>query len=364
MKVDNIRTVLITGGAGFIGSNLAERLLKTPGVKVRILDNLSRQGSVRNLEWLRAKERDNNLEFICADVRDAKAVHLAVAGISEIYHFAAQVAVTASLEDPVTDFQVNALGTLNVLEAARKSKLRPFLLFTSTNKVYGALHSVPIIRSGAHYHPKVRDFHGVDESQHLDFHSPYGCSKGTADQYVRDYARIFDLPTVVFRMSCIAGPRQFGNEDQGWVAHFVYSALADKPITIYGDGLQVRDILHVRDLIDAIIAARMNASVTRGKVYNMGGGRLRALSVLEMIHAIEKVFDRKVAIRRETVRPGDQPLYISDTAKFTYDTGWEPRLRIMNILAEIRAFWCGNLDNAEGQSENKIPVSTSAAEVA
>lgn len=338
MKLRETRTALITGGAGFIGSNLAERLLSMRGTRVRIFDNLSRAGVAKNLEWLQ-KKADGKLEVIEGDVRDPKAVAKAVSGVSEIYHFAAQVAVTSSVLDPATDFQVNAVGTFNVLEAARQSGRKPFLLFTSTNKVYGALESVAVIESRTRYRAKNPLFHGVDEMERLDFHSPYGCSKGTADQYVRDYARIYGLPTVVFRMSCIAGPRQFGNEDQGWVAHFLYSVLEGKPITIYGDGLQVRDVLHVHDLVDAMQRVRALIEVTRGNVYNVGGGPSRAISILEMLRAIEKETGVAVQLDHGGVRPGDQPLYVSDTSKLERHAGWRASRSIVQILSDIHAFW-------------------------
>ncbi len=338
MKGNEARTVLITGGAGFIGSNLAERLLQTPNTRIRIFDNLSRAGVARNLAWLKEKAH-GNLEVVEGDVRNAEAVRKAVDGAAEIYHFAAQVAVTTSVDDPGLDFQVNAVGTFNVLEAARKSSLKPFFLYTSTNKVYGALESVPVVADGTRYRAKDSLFNGVNEFQCLDFHSPYGCSKGTADQYVRDYARIYDLPTVVFRMSCIAGPRQFGNEDQGWVAHFLYSALTGKRITIYGDGLQVRDILHVHDLMDAMVKVREESETTRGQIFNVGGGMQRAFSVMEMLHAIEEVTGKTVRLEHREVRPGDQPLYISDTSKLELLTGWKPRRDLKTILGDIREFW-------------------------
>lgn len=341
MKLREMRTALITGGAGFIGSNLAERLLSMHGTQVRIFDNLSRSGVTRNLEWLQ-KKADGNLEVIEGDVRDARAVAKAVAGATEIYHFAAQVAVTSSVRDPATDFQVNAVGTFNVLEAARHSGQKPFILFTSTNKVYGALESVAVVEDGTRYRAKDSRFRGIDEREPLDFHSPYGCSKGTADQYVRDYARIYGIPTVVFRMSCIAGPRQFGNEDQGWVAHFLYSVLEKRRITIYGDGLQVRDVLHVHDLVDAMQKARTQVDVTRGNAYNVGGGPSRAVSILEMLQAIEK--ETRVAVRLDYggVRPGDQPLYVSDTSKLERHTGWSAKRSLARILSDIHAFWRSN----------------------
>jgi CDP-paratose 2-epimerase len=343
-KTDHSKIVLITGGAGFIGSNLAERLLAEPETRVRVFDNLSRAGVERNVDWLQSLPQSSRLQVIEADVRDAAAVRRAVDGVSEIYHLAAQVAVTTSVEDPTTDFEVNAIGTFNVLEAARRSRLKPFLLYTSTNKVYGSLESVPVQLQGTRYCAQQPGFCGVNESTPLDFHSPYGCSKGAADQYVRDYARIYDLPTVVFRMSCIAGPRQFGNEDQGWVAHFLYSVLSARPITIYGDGHQVRDILHVYDLIDAILAARNAPSQTRGEVYNLGGGISRAASVLEMLRSIERMTGEPLHLNYSDVRPGDQPLYIADTARLEHDTGWRARRSLADTLESIHAFWQSNSD--------------------
>ena len=217
MSVEGTKTVLITGGAGFIGSNLAERLLDEPGTRVRILDNFSRRGVMRNLDWLRSKADRTRLEIVEADVRDAAAVRRATRDAAEIYHLAAQVAVTTSVDDPRTDFEINAMGTFHVLEAARASGRKPFVLFTSTNKVYGSLEGVPVKVKGTRYVAQNAKFNGVDENELLDFHSPYGCSKGAADQYVRDYARIYGLDTVVFRMSCIAGPRQLAMKTKaGW----------------------------------------------------------------------------------------------------------------------------------------------------
>jgi len=352
MKSNGIRTVMITGGAGFIGSNLAASMIGAPGVRVRILDNLSRKGVVKNLQWLESKAGKENLEVVIGDVRNPDVVKRAAAGAAEIYHLAAQVAVTSSVVNPVEDFDVNARGTLNVLEAARLSGMKPFFFYTSTNKVYGSLSSVAIVEGGESYRAQDPAFRGVNESQRLDFHSPYGCSKGTADQYVRDYARIFGLPTVVFRMSCIAGPRQFGTEDQGWVAHFLYSAIAGRPITIYGDGLQVRDVLHVHDLIDAIHAARKHLDITAGKIYNLGGGVSRAYSVLQMLRAIERCTGAVIRTRFDKLRPGDQPLYISDTRNLEKDTGWSARRRLRDVLDDIHAF------AKENQTENGTLQST------
>lgn len=346
------RTALVTGGAGFIGSNLASRLLSEPDVKVRVFDNLSRRGAGHNLAWLESQpQARTRLEVVRGDVRDASAVSTAVAGVSEIYHLAAQVAVTTSLEDPTSDFEINALGTVNVLEAARATGSKPFLLFTSTNKVYGSLKDVGVEVEGSRYRAVATNFNGVGESQCLDFHSPYGCSKGAADQYVRDYARIYGLPAVVFRMSCIAGPRQFGNEDQGWVAHFLYSVLRGSRINVYGDGFQVRDVLHVDDLLDAMMLARAKIDRTSGEIYNLGGGMERVLSVLELIRAIEKKTGKSLHLEFSQVRPGDQPLYISDTTKLQQHTGWRPTRSIERILDDLHAFWLDHGDTIARETD-------------
>ena len=360
--VENI--VLITGGAGFIGSNLAQRLLSTSTSRVRIFDDLSRSGVELNLAWLRSLEGSDRLEFIEADVRSATAVHDAAKDANEIYHLAAQVAVTTSIDEPRTDLDTNVVGTFNVLEAARRCGQRPFTLFTSTNKVYGSLDGVPAEVHGTKYRAQNRAFRGVTESEPLDFHSPYGCSKGAADQYVRDYARIYDPPTVVFRMSCIAGPRQFGTEDQGWVAHFLYSVLEGKPITIYGDGFQVRDILHVHDLIDAMMAARQAVKRTAGQIYNLGGGLERSISVIEMLRAIAHETGVEPILRYSNVRPGDQPLYISNTDKLTAHSGWSPRRSCAETLQAIHAFWKENRRLIDGQRGTLMPQELVGQEVA
>jgi len=260
---------LVTGGAGFVGSNLVNNLL-SDGCSVRILDSLSRSGTQNNLAWLRSQHGNGQLEFIQADIRDFASVRAAVNEVDAIYHLAGQVAVTSSVDDPRLDFEINTVGTLNLLEAARLSDRKPIIVFTSTNKVYGEMESVVTVEQESRY--TYRDLpHGVSEAQPVDFHSPYGCSKGAADQYVRDYARIYGLRTVVFRMSCIYGPRQFGTEDQGWLAHFTIASETEKPITIYGNGKQVRDVLFVDDLVRAFRLAVEKIDVTAGQVYNIGG---------------------------------------------------------------------------------------------
>src|SRR5579872_6912571 len=337
------RSVLIFGGAGFIGANWAHYLLRNTDAQVHVFDNLSRQGVAHNLADLRkAAQGTGRLKITLGDVRERAAVSRAVASATDIFNFAAQVAVTTSIDDPRLDFDVNLGGTFNILEAARESGNRPFLLFTSTNKVYGDMGDVPL--SSTRLRHQYAEMRGISEERPVDFHSPYGCSKGAADQYVHDYARIYNLPTVVFRMSCIAGPRQFGNEDQGWVAHFLYSVLSGTPITVYGNGCQVRDVLHVHDLIDAMMAARNAVERTRGNVFNVGGGLSRAVSVLELLQEIERRVGKPPRCRFREVRPGDQPLYISDTSKLQTLTGWAPARSLGATLDAIHVFWQHNHD--------------------
>ncbi len=340
-KLELFRTVLIFGGAGFIGSNWAHHLLEHTEAKVHVFDNLSRPGVRHNLANLqKAAGRSGRLQVTAGDVRDAALVESAVRNATEIYQFAAQVAVTTSVSAPRLDFEVNVGGTFNILEAARKSERRPFLLFTSTNKVYGNMANRPL--NALARRCEYRDHRGVNESQPLDFHSPYGCSKGAADQYVRDYARIYGLPTVVLRMSCIAGPRQFGTEDQGWVAHFLYSALAGAPLVIYGDGRQVRDVLCVYDLLRVFELARAKQSTTAGEVYNVGGGPENSLSLLELMDLVEEVTGRRVRYECDQRRPGDQLVYITDTTKLQRDTGWKRQYGVRQTLAEMHAWWKQN----------------------
>lgn len=315
---------LVTGGAGFVGVNLADRLL-TEGKKVLLYDNLSRAGVENNVAWMQEKWGDN-LQVTIADIRDRAAVAAAVNGAAEIFHFAAQVAVTTSLEDPFYDFEVNALGTLNLLEAIRHSAHQPPALFASTNKVYGDLDDLGMVMNGTRYYPDNAFFrqHGIGEKRSLDFHSPYGCSKGVADQYMLDYARTFGLKTVVFRMSCIYGPHQFGTEDQGWVAHFLIQALKNKPITLYGDGKQVRDILFVEDLVNAYLLAMKNINKISGNAFNMGGGVHNTISLLELCDMIGEISGNKPDVQFDDWRPSDQKYYVSDFSKFNAITGWQP----------------------------------------
>jgi CDP-paratose 2-epimerase len=334
--------VLITGGAGFIGSNLANRLLSS-GRNVLIFDNLSRAGSELNVGWLREAHADR-LQVAVADVRDRQALRAAVRSAEQVFHFAAQVAVTTSLVDPLHDFEVNVGGTVNLLEEIRRLDNPPPLLFTSTNKVYGGLSDLALEGHCTRYQPLDAALRtGINEDRLLDFHSPYGCSKGAADQYVRDYARTFGLPAVVFRMSCIYGLHQMGNEDQGWVAHFLIRALEGKPIVIYGDGMQVRDILFADDLVDAFLLAQANIRTLSGQAFNIGGGLGNTISLLELLDLMEQLQGTRPAIRSREWRPGDQRYYVSDTRRFKAATGWAPKVtaragieRLFHWLAESR----------------------------
>jgi CDP-paratose 2-epimerase len=314
---------LITGGAGFIGSNLTHRLIRE-GHSVMVFDDLSRRGTDKNVAWLRAEHGDA-WTLLEADIRNSEALRQAAADVDVIYHLASQVAVTTSVHDPRHDFEVNALGTFNVLEAARLSGRNPIVLYSSTNKVYGGMEEVVVVESEMGY--AYRDFpQGIPETHPLDFHSPYGCSKGAGDQYVRDYARIYDLPTVVFRQSCIYGPRQFGVEDQGWVAWFTIAAVTGQPITIYGDGKQVRDVLWVDDLLDLYQAAGDRIDVAAGQVYNVGGGPQNVLAVWsELGPALEALLGRSIDVEYDEWRPGDQRIFVADIGKAERELGWRPK---------------------------------------
>jgi CDP-paratose 2-epimerase len=317
-------TLLITGGAGFIGCNLAHYYLRQKRPVV-IFDNLSRRGTPHNVAWLR-EQHGAALEFVQGDVRDFAAVQRAAADAEVIFNLASQVAVTTSVADPRSDFEINALGAFNVLEAARLSGRNPAVIFTSTNKVYGGMEDARIEETPDGYRFADYPF-GISEERPLDFHSPYGCSKGSADQYVRDYARIYGLPTVVFRMSCIYGLRQFGNEDQGWVAHFAIAATKGRPITIYGDGKQVRDVLFVDDLVRAFDSALTNIQRVKGEVYNLGGGPENALAIwAEFGPMLERLLGRPIAVNHGDWRPGDQRVYVSDIRKAERDLGWRPAI--------------------------------------
>lgn len=307
------RPVLITGGAGFIGANLADALARD-GQPVLVYDALVRPGVARNLAWLQARH-PGLIQSITADIRDSETLKRAVVGVEAVFHFAAQVAVTTSLESPHTDAEVNLVGTLHLLEAIRAQDRRIPVLFASTNKVYGDLPDIALDRFGDAYLPVDHALRarGIGEERPLDFHTPYGCSKGAADQYVLDYARSFNLPTAVFRMSCIYGPRQMGTEDQGWVAHFLIRALEGLPITLYGDGAQVRDILYVRDAVAVYRSALARIEAIKGRAFNLGGGPPNAVSLLQVLDHISALTGRPIERHVRAWRQGDQRYYVSDT---------------------------------------------------
>ncbi|MDA8173105.1 MAG: NAD-dependent epimerase/dehydratase family protein [Nitrospiraceae bacterium] len=343
-------SVLITGGAGFIGSNLAEKFLSM-GRQVHILDNLSRAGVERNL--LRLKEKYGGLLGVdIADLRNFNSLRRAVSRAEAVFHLAAQVAVTTSLTDPAMDFEVNARGTLNLLEAVRSAaqvskRPAPPIIFTSTNKVYGALEDMRLAANGTRYlpeSPEVLAF-GVNEKRPLAFHSPYGCSKGAADQYVLDYAKTFGLTASVFRMSCIYGPHQMGTEDQGWVAHFLISAIEGRAITIYGDGKQVRDVLFVGDLVDAFLLGLKHIEKISGRAFNIGGGPGNSLSILEFLDLIEEVRGERPEVFFAGWRRADQKYFISDTRNFTRATGWAPRTDVITGVGRLHDWLMDSLDH-------------------
>ena len=318
---DAERRVLITGGAGFLGVNAAAHLIKH-GWHATLLDNLSRPGTERNLKWLLTRY-PTRATFVKEDVRNAVALAEHVKGQDAVLHLAAQVAVTTSLVDPETDFDVNARGTVNVLEAVRRHNREAPVIFASTNKVYGKLE---------HNNGPCR------ESQPIDFHSPYGCSKGAADQYVRDYARCFHMNTVVLRQSCIYGAHQYGTEDQGWVAHFVHSIRKDRPFTIYGDGTQVRDLLDARDLCALYELAIDKIAITRGEIYNVGGGPANARNLLEVIDQVGELTGHEPQYSFADWREGDQVYYVSDVAKAKQELGWEPAVDFDRGLRDLIAW--------------------------
>jgi len=321
------KSFLITGGAGFIGSNLANFLL-SEGAEVTIYDNLSRKMVENNLKWL--KENPNGkLKIIIDDVRNRTGLNGAVKNKDVVFHLAAQVAVTDSVSDPMEDFEINAGGAINLLEGVRKYNPQATIVFSSTNKVYGAMEDLKYGQTRQKFTFLDKNFKkGIGEFFPLDFHSPYGCSKGAADQYFHDYARIYGLKTVVFRQSCIYGNRQFGNEDQGWVMHFLKKSLQGQEINIYGNGKQVRDILYVDDLIDVYMRAVNRIDKIKGSVYNIGGGNENKVSLIELIKILEKKFDKPVKYSFEDWRPGDQKIFYCDIEKAHKELGWKPTVGI------------------------------------
>lgn len=337
------KRILITGGAGFVGCNLADRLIEK-GHEVIIFDNFYRRGVRHNIAWLRDCHGDG-FQVVEGDIRDYDAVRRVTEGVQAVYHTAAQTAVTTSVVDPREDFEINAWGTFNVLEAAREVGDNPVVIYTSTNKVYGGMEDIRVEERDTRYEYVDHPF-GIDERQPLDFHSPYGCSKGAADQYVRDYARIYGLPAVVFRMGSIYGPHQFGVEDQAWVAYFVIAAVKGWPITIYGDGKQVRDVLYIDDLVRAFELATEHIDVTAGQVYNIGGGPNNTVSIwAEFAPLLSEVLGRPVKVAGYADwRPGDQRVYISDVRKAQRDFGWQPQIGVEEGVGRITTWVLENRD--------------------
>jgi CDP-paratose 2-epimerase len=337
------REMLIIGGAGFIGVNAAQSFA-SQGWRVTLFDNLSRKGAQSNLDWLRQR---HNVAFTKGDIRDREALErlFAERAYDAVLHLAGQVAVTTSVLNPREDFEINALGTLNVLEAARQHCPQASLLFASTNKVYGKLEELHVVERDGRYAYDTQAS-GVGENQSLDFHSPYGCSKGAADQYIVDYSRIYGMNGTSFRQSCIYGPRQFGVEDQGWLAWFAIAAVLDKQLTLYGDGKQVRDVLHVEDLIAAYRLAIEQPEKARGQAFNIGGGPQHTLSLLELIALLEQRLDKKIAPAFGDWRAGDQKVYVSDISRLERSLGWTPQIgveqgvgRLIEWVKENRALF-------------------------
>jgi CDP-paratose 2-epimerase len=333
---------LITGGCGFIGVNFAENLIKK-GEEVVILDNLSRKGTTQNLNYL--IKNYSSIKFVHADIRnDQEKLNSIMNEVDFVFHLAGQVAVTTSVKNPREDFDINALGTFNILEAIRQSAKKPGLIYASTNKVYGGMTDIKIVKKENRYVYENLP-NGIPENRLLDFHSPYGCSKGTADQYVRDYSRIFDLKTVVMRQSCIYGQRQFGIEDQGWVAWFTIASHLERPITIYGDGMQVRDVLYVDDLFDAWYSASKNIDNISGEIFNVGGGPAYTMSLLELLGILEEISQKKIPVSYSDWRPGDQPVYISDISHIKNKLNWEPKVTPKDGVAKLFAWVKENESN-------------------
>jgi CDP-paratose 2-epimerase len=326
-------SVLITGGAGFIGVNTAVHFL-TAGWKVMLLDNLSRKGTEKNLSWL--NKSHNNIAFYKVDIRDTEALNEVVKSTRPdlLIHLAAQVAVTTSYTNPREDFEINALGTFNIMESVRLYSNETFVLYASTNKVYGGMETVPVQLGERGYEFSEMPL-GVNEEQPLDFHSPYGCSKGVADQYTIDYARIYGLQTCSFRQSCIYGIRQFGIEDQGWVAWFSIASLLGKQITLYGDGWQTRDVLNVQDLAKAYHAAWIKRDEINGQAFNIGGGKSNTLCLRDLLALLERQLGIKIIPNHGESRPGDQPVFICDISKAKKVLGWEPTISVENGVRDL-----------------------------
>jgi CDP-paratose 2-epimerase len=331
----NDAPILVTGGAGFIGSNLADALA-ADGQAVLLYDALSRPGVERNAAWLQERHGDR-VTLIKADIREDAELRRAVAEAQAVFHFAAQVAVTTSLNDPRDDFEINLLGTFNLLEAVRAKRDATPVIFASTNKVYGDLLDLDFALGAGGYaptEPRIRD-HGIGEDRPLDFHTPYGVSKGAADQYMLDYARSYGVPATVLRMSCIYGQRQMGTEDQGWVAHFLIRALKGDAITLYGDGHQVRDICDVSDAVAAYLAAWRAIDRVQGRAFNLGGGIANAVSLRVLLDYIGTLIGREPDVSFSDWRAGDQRYFVADTRLLDTTLGLAQRVGWRDGVAKL-----------------------------
>jgi CDP-paratose 2-epimerase len=345
---------IITGGAGFIGSNAASRYLRR-GHHVIVVDNLSRDGVRKNLDWLQAQ---GSLEFVQLDIRDDDGIRRLFErhrDADRVLHLAAQVAVTTSVISPREDFETNALGAFNVLEAMRLAGMQSTVIYSSTNKVYGEMEDIGAVEKNGRYSYTSLPF-GVSEHRNIDFHSPYGCSKGAADQYFIDYRRIYGLRTIVFRQSCIYGYRQFGAEDQGWIAWFIIASQLGRPATVYGDGKQVRDVLFIDDLLDAYDAAFAAGPVAFGRAYNIGGGPDNVLSLLELLEYIQNRRGRKLSYAFADWRPGDQKAFISDIRRAQAELGWTPKIGCVRGLELLYDWVALNKELFLQQNEVMPPV--------
>jgi CDP-paratose 2-epimerase len=332
--------VLITGGAGFIGANLAAHLLATTDARITVFDNLSHPGSALNLRWLQEQAGAHRLDVCRADVRSATAVIDAVKGADEIFHLAARCEGGAESK---ADFDVNATGTMNLLEAVRCSPRCPMVVYVSTAKVYGELSWLGVRPHGPCYQPVDPEFRGISERAPVALRPAHDCSKSAAERFALDYARLYGVPAMSLRVDTVAGPRQIENHGHGWVSHLVYSILAGRPVTIYGNGFQVHDVMDVTDMVEALMAARAYIGAAKGHVYNVGGGKGHAISVNQMIGLIETICHRSAVVRREPSRPGDRPFYYADTSAFAEATGWCVRRTLEQTVRSVAAFWHAQL---------------------
>lgn len=342
MKDNLAKKIIVTGGAGFIGTNLTVRLLRN-GHRVTLLDNFSRKGTLQNLGYIKETFKNRNMVVEKVDIRDFPEVCRIIMDSDVIYHLASQVAVTSSIKNPREDFEINILGTLNILEAARRQKKKPIIIYSSTNKVYGDLRSLKIKEKRKRY-VFDKSIGGIDESFLPDYHTPYGCSKGASEAYLIDYHRLYGIPTVVFRQSCIYGPHQMGNVDQGWLAHIAIRVLQDKHVTIFGNGKQIRDLLYIDDLVDAYENAITHIKISAGRIYNIGGGLDHSFSILEYIDYLESLLGRKIKIIYKKERPGDQKIYISNTKRIKKELSWDVKICHYKGLEKMISWLSQNQD--------------------